>query len=224
MYLFKRYLDRFKFLWTTVKCQFDRSAPGFFCTIRVQSGSSGGQKERQEVKDQGRCKRFGCRGQWKWPETQTRYEKSDAYSFGASCLESDLLPTGNNCCREGQIFPPSFLKGTYMDLFTAFFPPSLPPVKARAKITAYLCSLSTSPQDRTDWERKCLDSCPHFSFIVTFLDKPVPVGSFPNNVLTATFWFVPKKKKKSGKWWWLHPASAKQAWSNDGKLKLVYQY
>lgn len=65
--------------------------------------------------------------------------------------------------------------------------PFLPPIKAGAKITAYLCSLSTSPQDRTDWERKCLDSSPHFSFIITFLDKPAPVGSFLDNVLTASF-------------------------------------
>ncbi len=54
-----------------------------------------------------------CCGQWKSPETQSWYEKSDTYSSGTSCLESHLLPTGNTCSREGQIFPPSFLMDTY---------------------------------------------------------------------------------------------------------------
>ncbi len=150
------------------------------------------------------------------------YEKSDTYSSGASCLESDLLPMGNNCSREGQISPhPS--SWTHIWTPSLFFHPHfLPPVKAGAKITAYLCSLSTSPQDRTDWERKCLDSSHHFSFIITFLDKPTPVGSFPDNVLTASFLFV--SQFFFGKCRWLHPAFTKQAWSNDDKLNPVYEY
>jgi len=36
-----------KLLWTTFKCQFDRSAPGFFCTVSVQSGSAVGQRGRK---------------------------------------------------------------------------------------------------------------------------------------------------------------------------------
>lgn len=105
--------------------------------------------------------------------------KPDTRRAIPSCLESDVLPMGNNC----SIFPPSFLTDTYMD------PPN-PCHNRNRKNALFVLSLSKSPQDRTGKENVWASNC-LFPFIITLLDKPAPVCFFPSNVLTCqntSFW------------------------------------